>query len=118
MRARDPVIRFDRVGVRFRAPDGGNTEALRDITLDVQPNEFVCIVGPSGCGKTTLLRIVAGLETADSGAVILDSSCCERQAARALATSVSSRAWGSRLSPGLDGSGRSASPGAVSSAAP
>ena len=67
MGERDPVIRFDRVGVRFRAPGGGVTEALRDVTLDVQPNEFVCVVGPSGCGKTTLLRLCTGLIRPSSG---------------------------------------------------
>jgi len=39
--------------------------ALDAITLDVAAGEFVCFLGPSGCGKTTLLRIIAGLETAD-----------------------------------------------------
>jgi NitT/TauT family transport system ATP-binding protein len=42
-------------------------EALAAVDLDVAPGEFVAIVGPSGCGKTTLLRILAGLETASGG---------------------------------------------------
>jgi sulfonate transport system ATP-binding protein len=41
--------------------------ALRGLSLEVAPGEFLCIVGRSGCGKTTLLRIVAGIEHADSG---------------------------------------------------
>jgi thiamine transport system ATP-binding protein len=45
---------------------------LRGIDLDVTEGEIVCLLGPSGCGKTTLLRIVAGLETADSGDVLID----------------------------------------------
>ncbi|MDR1734250.1 MAG: ATP-binding cassette domain-containing protein [Oscillospiraceae bacterium] len=49
----------------------GSFTALRDITLDVQEGEFVCLLGPSGCGKTTLLRVIAGLETADAGKVYL-----------------------------------------------
>jgi spermidine/putrescine transport system ATP-binding protein len=48
-----------------------HTEVLRDISLNVASGEFVTILGPSGCGKTTLLRIVAGLELADQGQVIL-----------------------------------------------
>jgi len=39
----------------------GVTEALRDVSFDVEDGEFICILGPSGCGKTTLLRIIAGL---------------------------------------------------------
>ncbi len=45
---------------------------LRGIDLAVAEGEIVCLLGPSGCGKTTLLRIVAGLETADSGDVLLE----------------------------------------------
>lgn len=48
-----------------------HTEVLRDVSLTVESGEFVTILGPSGCGKTTLLRIVAGLELADQGRVIL-----------------------------------------------
>jgi NitT/TauT family transport system ATP-binding protein len=47
-------------------------EALRGIDLSVAPGEFISVVGPSGCGKTTFLRIVAGLETASSGKVLID----------------------------------------------
>lgn len=49
----------------------GSVRALWDVSLAVTGGEFVTILGPSGCGKTTLLRIVAGLETADSGRVML-----------------------------------------------
>ncbi len=47
----------------------GKTSVLNDVSLDVARGEFVCILGPSGCGKTTLLRAIAGLETADRGTV-------------------------------------------------
>ena len=47
-------------------------EALRGIELAVAPGEFISLVGPSGCGKTTFLRIIAGLEEASSGQVMLD----------------------------------------------
>lgn len=50
----------------------GQTEVLRGINLDVERGEFITLLGSSGCGKTTLLRIIAGLETCDSGSVILD----------------------------------------------
>jgi NitT/TauT family transport system ATP-binding protein len=55
------------LGKRF-----GDLEALRDINADIAHGEFISLVGPSGCGKTTLLRIVAGLETASTGEVLLD----------------------------------------------
>ena len=48
------------------------TAVLHQINLTVQTGEIVCLLGPSGCGKTTLLRIVAGLEQADSGQITLD----------------------------------------------
>lgn len=48
--------------------DESGTEALHNISFDVQDGEFICLLGPSGCGKTTLLRIAAGLETLTSGA--------------------------------------------------
>jgi len=50
----------------------GELEALRNIDVAVEHGEFIAVVGPSGCGKTTFLRIVAGLEPATSGAVLLD----------------------------------------------
>ena len=49
----------------------GAFQALKGISLTIEPGEFICFLGPSGCGKTTLLRIIAGLEQADSGSVII-----------------------------------------------
>jgi NitT/TauT family transport system ATP-binding protein len=53
-------------------PDG--THALDEIDLDLGPGELVTIVGPSGCGKSTVLRIVAGLEAATGGEVVVPES--------------------------------------------
>jgi len=50
----------------------GSVFALEDFNLDVAKGELVALLGPSGCGKTTALRIIAGLEKADSGSVILN----------------------------------------------
>ncbi|HLH91124.1 MAG TPA: ABC transporter ATP-binding protein [Xanthobacteraceae bacterium] len=50
----------------------GGLTAVDRVSLDIAPGEFFMIVGPSGCGKTTLLRILAGLETATSGSIEID----------------------------------------------
>jgi NitT/TauT family transport system ATP-binding protein len=50
----------------------GELEVLREINVAIDRGAFISLVGPSGCGKTTLLRIVAGVEPASSGAVLLD----------------------------------------------
>ena len=50
----------------------GDVTALKDINLKIHKREFVCVIGPSGCGKSTLIRILAGLEQASSGQVLLN----------------------------------------------
>jgi putative spermidine/putrescine transport system ATP-binding protein len=50
----------------------GNVTAVSDINLDLPEGKFISFLGPSGCGKTTLLRLVAGLETATEGHIVLD----------------------------------------------
>jgi sulfate transport system ATP-binding protein len=50
----------------------GTFKALDDVTLNFPDGELVALLGPSGCGKTTLLRVIAGLEYADSGRILLD----------------------------------------------
>ncbi|WP_018991163.1 sulfate/molybdate ABC transporter ATP-binding protein [Aromatoleum toluclasticum] len=52
----------------------GDFIALDDVSLDFPAGELVALLGPSGCGKTTLLRIIAGLEQADAGRVMLDGA--------------------------------------------
>jgi NitT/TauT family transport system ATP-binding protein len=65
-----PKIRIQQVGKHFESKQR-SVEALQDINLEVQDNEFITFVGASGCGKSTLLRIIAGLETLTSGEILL-----------------------------------------------
>ena len=48
------------------------TQALKDITFDIKPQEFISIVGPSGCGKTTILSLIAGLIKPTSGTILVE----------------------------------------------
>jgi NitT/TauT family transport system ATP-binding protein len=74
--AATPRVRVEEVGKQFDGAQGP-VRALSDISFDVSPGEFVCIVGPSGCGKTTLFRIIAGLEPPTTGSVRLDGTPVE-----------------------------------------
>jgi ABC-type nitrate/sulfonate/bicarbonate transport system ATPase subunit len=54
------------------ALNGQRLNVLKNLSLDIRGGEALAIVGPSGCGKTTLLRVLAGLETPDTGGVLID----------------------------------------------
>jgi spermidine/putrescine transport system ATP-binding protein len=60
-----------RVSKAFPTPEGGEVRALDDVSLEVANGSFMVLLGPSGCGKTTLLRCIAGLESPDSGEILL-----------------------------------------------
>ncbi len=61
------------------AAESGPVHAVRDVTLDFPAGEIAAVIGESGCGKTTLLRLIAGLEQPDAGAVtITDASGASR----------------------------------------
>jgi sulfate/thiosulfate transport system ATP-binding protein len=57
------------IEIRGVSKSFGSQPVLRDVSIDIPEGELVALLGPSGCGKTTLLRILAGLETADRGEV-------------------------------------------------
>jgi ABC-type proline/glycine betaine transport system ATPase subunit len=59
-----PYLRIERLTKQF-----GAFAALKDISLEIFPGEFICFLGPSGCGKTTLLRAIAGLDIQTSGRI-------------------------------------------------
>lgn len=67
---------FEHISKRY-----GQSVALSDVSFSISKGEFFSILGPSGCGKTTLLRLVAGFDTPDSGKVILDNVDITRQPA-------------------------------------
>ena len=60
-------VTIDHVSKRF-----GDIVALDNINITIKPGEFFSLLGPSGCGKTTLLRIIAGFEFPDDGAILFD----------------------------------------------
>jgi spermidine/putrescine transport system ATP-binding protein len=66
-RAFMPVVRLQNVSKSFN-----NQPVINDLNLDVHKGEFLTLLGPSGCGKTTVLRLIAGLETCDSGALFIN----------------------------------------------
>jgi NitT/TauT family transport system ATP-binding protein len=69
--ARKGFIDVRNVGVQFGVK-GAIVQAVKDVSLNVQPSEFVSLIGPSGCGKSTILSIVAGFLNPSSGEALLD----------------------------------------------
>jgi NitT/TauT family transport system ATP-binding protein len=67
------VRRLSKIFFEQNDPRKPGLVALYNISLAIRKNEFVSLLGPSGCGKTTLIRIVAGLLTADRGEVLVNS---------------------------------------------
>jgi NitT/TauT family transport system ATP-binding protein len=67
----DAKIRIRNVSKVFKT-QGREVQALQDVSLDIQANEFITFVGASGCGKSTLLRSIGGLEQHSQGEILVD----------------------------------------------
>ena len=63
---------MDKIVVNNISKSFGQTNVLHDVSFSVKTGELLSILGPSGCGKTTILRILIGLESADSGTILKD----------------------------------------------
>ncbi len=68
-----PAIRAEHLGMAYapQGRQGQHVTALSDVTIDVQPGEFVSLLGPSGCGKSTLLRLIGDLLQPTSGSLLV-----------------------------------------------
>jgi NitT/TauT family transport system ATP-binding protein len=69
-----PKVELDAISLSYKTTSGERLLALDNISLEVRPGEFLCIVGPSGCGKSTLLHLIAGLHPPTSGRILVDGA--------------------------------------------
>ena len=67
------ILNLENVSLNYHSLKG-ETSALKDITFNVEENEFVSIVGPSGCGKTTILSLIAGILKPSGGKITLNGT--------------------------------------------
>jgi NitT/TauT family transport system ATP-binding protein len=74
----EPILSARHVTKAFETGDGRGVVAVRDLSLDVEEGEFVCLLGASGCGKTTMLAMFAGFMQPSSGQVALRGVPIER----------------------------------------
>lgn len=66
-----PPIIVKQLSKTYQGEDNVQVHALSDINLEIKDGEFVCVLGPSGCGKSTFLEILAGLQPASSGRILI-----------------------------------------------
>lgn len=66
----EPIVNLERISFRY---PGAPSDVIHDLSINVQPREFVAVVGGSGVGKSTILRVAAGLTKPDTGTVRINS---------------------------------------------
>jgi len=76
------AIQIDDVSVSFPLANKGRRSVLENISLDIEPGEFIVLLGETGCGKSTLLRMILGQERPTSGSIAVAGSPVERVDAR------------------------------------
>jgi putative ABC transport system ATP-binding protein len=79
------MLELKHVDKTYQGPKGQSVSALRDVTLQLAPGEFVTVQGPSGCGKSTLLLVCGGLLSPDGGDVTLGQTRIYEQSPEARA---------------------------------
>lgn len=67
------ILKIDEISLSF-ASNGADVAVLKRYSLTLQAGKTVCILGPSGCGKSSLLRVIAGFESIDAGAIYLNDT--------------------------------------------
>ena len=67
----ESLIKIEGITKRFTGRDGTATTVFEDLHFSIEAGEFVCLIGHSGCGKTTILNVLAGLESASAGYVLV-----------------------------------------------
>jgi NitT/TauT family transport system ATP-binding protein len=66
------LVRLHDVQKTYRSLQGADYTAVEHFDLAIEPGEFFCLLGPSGCGKTTVLKMVAGFESASAGEILME----------------------------------------------
>lgn len=81
-----PVLSIRDAEKTYAPGSGGAVDALRGVSLDIAPGEFVTLMGPSGCGKSTLLHLAGAMDRPTAGSIVLDGTDITHLSEEQLAT--------------------------------